>query len=429
MKKEIIGIIVCVLLVGAVIPISGQIIKGNVIMDSDKINPYLNGNTWIKTFDLNDYDIGYTVQQTTDGGYILVGYTYPPNENSKVWIIKTDNKGDMVWDKKYDGGYGHNVKQTSDGGYIIEGWKITSRTLDIWLIKTDEVGDIIWDKTFDISDGLSWDIEQTNDGGYIISGLQGPPGNSDGFLLKTDEFGELEWYSNYDVSSDDGAFSVVQTEDEGYVAVGYRSPFEGTDELAVWLFKTNSEGEMLWEKSFSGGYNDGGSYVQITDDGGYIITGVTTPSKLLIYDVLLIKTDDEGELLWRKTFGGKYDDWGFDVQQTYDGGYIIIGETRTLFGRDALLIKTNSDGEELWIKNYDERLGDETASSGQQTIDGGFILIGHRFNGLDTDVLLIKTDSNGNVLRNRATFNSYWSRFFDMSPILQKILKMIKQGF
>ena len=430
MNKKIIGIFVCTLLILTVLPVSGhtEIFIGEESIN--QISPIFNGERWMKTFDLNDYDAGYSVQQTTDGGYIVVGSTHPPSGNSNVWIIKTDNKGDMVWDKKYEGGYGHSIKQTSDGGYIIEGERYSSGNSDSWLIKIDEDGNILWDKTFDYTDvDLSSDVEQTNDGGYIISGFKGQPGDTDAWLLKTDESGELEWYSTYGGSGDDGAYSVVQTLDGGYVVSGYISPFEDTNELAVWLFKTNSDGEMLWEKTFSGGYNDGGFSVQLTDDGGYIITGVTASSKLLIYDVLLIKTDDEGELLWKKTLGGTYSDWGFEVQQTNDGGYIITGVTNKLFGEDALLIKTNSNGEKEWSKTYGDRIGADITVSGQQTMDGGFILAGYKSNGLGRDVLLIKTDSSGNVPRNK-TFNFIYNllewlfeQFPNAFPILRNLLE------
>jgi len=409
------------LLIGTAIPVVGQVKDISIIKENDEISPVTNGDKWIKTFDLNFFDTGYSVLEASDGGYIVVGTTTPTSGGSSAWLIKTDNKGDIVWDKKYEGGNGHSAKQTSDGGYIIEGSKDSSDNLDIWLIKTDGDGNIVWEKTFgDNSVELSYDVEQTNDGGYIVTGFKGIPGNTKGWLLKTNESGELEWYSTYGNTGDYYTFSVVQTLDGGYVVSGSAPPFEDTNELAVWLFKTDRDGEMLWEKTFVGGYNDGSSCVQLTDDG-YIITGITASSKLLIYDILLIKTDGEGELLWRKTFGGLYSDWAYEVQQTNDGGYIIIGDTGTFFGEDALLIKTNSDGEKVWSKTYGDRIDVEITVSGQQTMDGGFILTGHKSNGLGRDVLLIKTDSNGDVPRSKVRNLPF--RLFELFPNLFPILR------
>ena len=451
MNRKIIGIFVCTLLIATAIPVVGQLKVISIIKENDEISPLSNGDKWIKTFNLNDHDQGSSVQQTTDGGYIVVGttgpYLLPPIDN--VWLIKTDSKGNMVWDKKfgggelYDGGYGNTVKQTSDGGYIIGGgyWDYSEYNHDIWLIKTDEDGNMVWDNTFgDTSEEFISDVEQTNDSGYIISGSKGLPGNTDACLLKTNESGELEWYSTYGVSGEESrAYSVEQTLDGGYVVSGSVSPFEDTNGLALWLFKTDSDGDLLWEKTFGEANNDDeGFFLQITDDGGYIIAGVTAPSGTTRYDVLLIKTDAEGELLWEKTFGGIYDDWGYEVQQTVDGGYIIIGFTgdERIVGPDVLLIKTNSDGEKVWSKTYGDRIGADLTTSGQQTMDGGYILTGCKLQILwksygfemDVDLLLIKTDANGNVPRNRLLTKPLFMRslqqFPNAFPILRQLLEL-----
>ena len=129
-----------------------------------------------------------------------------------------------------------------------------------------------------------------------------------------------------------------------------------------------------------------------------------------------------------KTFGGVYDDWGYEVQQTVDGGYIIIGFTgaERIVGPDVLLIKTNSDGEKVWSKTYGDRIGAELTVSGQQTMDEGFILSGCKSYGfgMDADVLLIKTDSNGDVPKSRVR-NLLKFRLFELFPNLVKILERL----
>ena len=140
---------------------------------------------------------------------------------------------------------------------------------------------------------------------------------------------------------------------------------------------------------------------------------------------MALKTDSDGELLWEKTFGGADDDWGFEVQQTNDGGYIIIGVNVKLLGEDALLIKTNSNGDEEWSKTYGRRIGADITVSGQQTVDGGYILVGYKI-AYNTDVWLIKTDSNGDVPTSRA--RSLWKfRLFELFPNLFPILQMLLQ--
>ena len=256
--------------------------------------------TWTKTFGGSNYDFGYSVQQTEDGGYIITGYT--------------DSFGNS----------GYNV----------------------WLIKTDSIGNEQWNNTFDVGDydeGRS--VQQTDDGGYIITGETYSNGNYDILLIKTDSLGQEEWNHNLDGGIVDKGFSVQQTTDGGYIITGYTS--SGNGNWDVWLIKTDSLGNEEWNQTFGGNEDDYGYSVQQTTDGGYIITGLTGYMDWDGYfDVWLIKTDSQGNEEWNQTFGGSDWDIGLSVQQTTDGGYIVTGSTQS-FGNgedDVWLIKTDSNG-------------------------------------------------------------------------------------
>ncbi len=183
-----------------------------------------------------------------------------------------------------------------------------------------------WDKTFG---GPSADygssVKQTSDGGYIIAGGTESFGvaNMDVWLIKTNSTGHEEWNVTFNSSGRDYGHSVEQTSDDGYIIAGYTGPRAG--EFDVWLIKTDSSGNKLWDKTFGGAGDNRGHSVEQTSDGGYIITGRTGSHGLGKADVWLIKTDSNGNEQWNKTFGGSYDDYGNSVQQTSDGGYIIAG--------------------------------------------------------------------------------------------------------
>ena len=220
---------------------------------------------------------------------------------------------------------------------------------DVWLIKTDGNGNEIWNKTFG---GTNYDesisVQQTTDGGYIISGTTFSFGNgaTNIYLIKADGNGNEIWNKTFGGTSNNWSYSVQQSTDGGYIIIGYTNSFMEF----VYLIKTDGSGNELWSKTF-GGTNDDSTSVQQTTDGGYIVTGYTKSSGNGDADVYLIKTDGSGNELWNKTFGGTYEDGGFDVQQTADGGYIITGKTLYAgsVNSDLYLIKTDGNGNILYF--------------------------------------------------------------------------------
>ena len=364
------------------------------------------GNVFEKTFGGIYEDYGHSVQQTTDGGYIIVG----ESELSGVfegYLIKTDSIGNEEWSRDFggaaaDGGY--SVQLTTDGGYIITGYTNSqgAGNTDIWLIKTDSTGNGEWNKTFGGTDedkGNS--VQQTADGGYIITGYTYSYGGGgrNVWLIKTDSSGTEEWNKNFGGTDWDESFLVKQTADSGYIIAGYTYSY-GAGNADVWLIKTDSTGIEEWNKTFGGTEADAGYSVHQTTDGGYMVTGYTESYGVGWWaNVWLIKTDSIGNEEWNKTFGGTDIDKGYSFQQTTDGGYVITGNTKSYGagGYDVWLVKTDSIGNEEWNKTFGG-IADDFGSSVQQTTDGGYIITGHTasYGAGETDVWLIKTDENGN---------------------------------
>jgi hypothetical protein len=304
---------------------------------------------WDKTFGGSDDDFGYSVQQTSDAGYIIAGSTDSYGAGD-VLLIKTDANGNELWSKTFGGSNRDtsiSVQQTTDGGYIIAGGtqSFGAGSADAWLIKTDADGNEQWNNTFG---GSGYDyarsVQQTADGDYIIAGETQSFGagsyDYDAWLIKTDSGENKLWDKTFGGSSYDTGYSVQQTSDGGYIVAGSTDSF-GVGGSDFWLIKTDSAGNKQWDKTFGGSNNEGGLSVQQTSDGGYIVGGHTASFGAGSADAWLIKTDSEGNKLWDKTFGGSNNDYARSVQQTSDGGYIIAGDTQSFgAGRsDVWLIK------------------------------------------------------------------------------------------
>jgi hypothetical protein len=218
-----------------------------------------------------------------------------------------------------------------DGGYIIAGYtnSFGAGSYDVYLIKTDASGNAVWSRTYGGSnDDRGNGVRQTQDGGYIVAGFTTSfgAGGNDVYLIKTDAAGNATWTRTYGGSANDAGQSVQQTQESGYIVVGYTVSF-GAGSHDVYLIKTDAAGNATWTRTYGGSNNDDGFSVQQTLNGGYIITGSTSSFGAGGADVYTIKTDAAGNAAWTRTNGGPYLDSGNGVQQTTDGGYIIAGCT------------------------------------------------------------------------------------------------------
>ena len=407
--------------------------------------------TWIKAFEKYGDQVIHSIRQTQDGGYIAVGIlgrngieSSTGRQAPDAYLLKLDSDGNEVWGKNIgvksgSGSIAQDVQQTSDGGYIIVGMTVAYLRLDtswdVYLVKTDENGNKIWENGFYLfkagpENDWAYSVQQTFDGGYIVGGTTNAffgttnafPPNAEAFLLKIDKYGNKTWEKNYGGDGMEDVRSAQQTSDGGYIMAGTTWSYNQTklEDTQVYLVKTDADGNKMWERvidAFDKHEQDGISSIQQTSDGGYIMAGNT------ICDIVsnsgcsyLLKVDKDGNKIWENSYENCEASFLHHVQQTSDG-YIAVGNAggEECVGRHSSgvnLLKIDKNGNKMWEKNFGwYNAANETGEpdkgvsvrgySVQQTSDGGYVIAGEAHISSSppwqNEIFLIKTDRNGNV--------------------------------
>jgi uncharacterized repeat protein (TIGR02543 family) len=355
---------------------------------------------WARTYGGSYLDYAYSVQQTADGGYIVAGGTESFGGGLEdILILKLNSYGEIEWQKSYGGrtyDLFYSLQQTSDGGYIVAGiTESASYTYSLWVLKLTPTGDIKWQKNYTTSDysGVySCFARQTSDSGYIISAESyTEPLGMGSWILKLNSAGGIKWQKFYDAQ----IYSIEQTSDGGFIAAGvYRSD--------MCVLKLSSVGIIEWQYAYGGGYYDSDSGVQQTSDGGYILFGYTQSFGMGGADLWVLKLNSTGGIEWQKAYGGRLNEYSWNpssLGQTHDG-YILAGMTYS-FGtgqRDGFILKLSLTGAIQWQKSYGG-VEMDSIQSVQQTTDGGYIMGGstESFGAGDFDSWLLKCSPDGEI--------------------------------
>lgn len=368
--------------------------------------------TWARTYGGTGDDLALSVEQTSDGGFVVAGGTKSFGAGEEdAWVLRLDSTGNVVWQKTYGAGEARSIQQTSDGGFIVAGFTGTfSPVADAWVFRLDASGGVVWSMTYGGGDhDVALSVQQTFDGGFVVAGHTRPFGLGspvdEAWILRLDSFGGVIWTKTYGGPgfSCDEAQSVQQTSDGGFIFVGRRDPASGCTHESpdAWVVRLNPDGTIAWEETFGvAGASDYTFSVQQTSDGGFIVAGLTESSGAGGSDFWVLRLDASGGVVWQKAYGGTGNDLAVSVQQSSDGGFIVAGFTSS-FGAgnfDFWVLRLDSIGNAVWQKTYGGT-GDDEAFSVQQTSDGGFIVAGFTGSfgagGLDASVL--RLDAQGEI--------------------------------
>jgi len=377
---------------------------------------------WQRCLGGTNTDIAQSIQQTSDGGFIVAGGTESNDGDVSgnhgaydYWVVKLNSSGDIEWQKCLGGtdwDKAYSIQQTSDGGFIVSGY-IGSNDGDVsgnhgyddaWVVKLNSSGDIEWQKCLGGTDNdFANSIQQSNDGGFIVAGfkesnesdMSGNHGAIDALVVKLNSSGDIEWQKCLGGTDYDSAHSIQQISDGGFIVAGRTRSNNGDvsgnhGACDAWVVKLNSSGDIEWQKCLGGTDNDYANSIQQTSDGGFIVAGGTHSNDGDVSgnhgrdDAWVVKLNSTGDIEWQKCLGGTDNDFANSIQQSSDGGFIVAGETKSNDGDvsgnhgvyDYWVVKLNSSGDIEWQKclggtDYDY------AYSIHQTSDGGFIVAGN----------------------------------------------------
>jgi uncharacterized delta-60 repeat protein len=362
----------------------------------------------------SEYAFTSSIQQTSDGGYVVGGYTTSFGAGDwDFWVLKLTQDGTIQWQKTYGGqshDEAHSIQQTLDGGYVVAGYteSFGAGVSSVWVLKLREDGTIQWQKTFGgtewwASEG-AWSIQQTSDGGYVVAGFTtyfGVGGPMDFWVLKLREDGTIQWQKTFGGTGFDDARAgpIQQTADGGYVVAGRTDSF-GAGRSDFWVLKLTEDGTIQWQKTYGGRADDQPHSIQQTSDGGYVVAGWTSSFGAGDWDFWVLKLRENGTVQWQKTYGGREWDEARSIRRTLDGGYVVAGGTDSFgAGRsDFWVLKLDGNGTIQWQRTYGER-ADDDAMSIRQTSDGGYVVAGwtESFGAGNGDLWILKLDKDGNI--------------------------------
>ena len=344
------------------------------------------------------------VIRTSGGDYVVVGTSLswewpPPDNEGDILIVKLDGSGNILWNKKihlrsFD--TGTSVVEDNDGNYVLTGFTSSdnSNKSDVFFGKVDPQGNVLLKKYIKITskyDG-GYSISKTADGGFIIGGEAGHHHNEDFMILKVDKNGNKKWSKKFSDHEDNRAFDAIEASDGNFYLVGSKRIINKYEDIRI--IKTNSKGKKIWDKTYGGDKDDIGEGIIESENNTFVVVAGTF-SYGKAGDVLLMKINSDGEVIWQNNYGGdkldrlrEYDGnsvSGRHLTKTPNGGFLVSGASSSYGG--MWVFKTDSSGSLLWNYSNKDWGG---AFSARQATDGSVIVAGPGASGDSGDLFVVK---------------------------------------
>ena len=424
---------------------------------------------WQKCVGGSSDDLIVSMTQVNGGGYITAGSTYSNNGDvsgnhgsDDGWLVKYNSSGSIVWSKTYGGPYNdsyNDVIQTLDGGFIAVGFTESNSgdvsgnhgDSDAWVVKVNSNGVIEWQRCYGGTGSEKFkNIIQTLDGGFLLVGVTdsnngdviGNHGMNDIWIVKINITGTIQWQRCYGGLSEENVFKAIQTNDEGFLILSITQSHDGDvsnnpSYEASWIIKINSTGNLQWEKNFLcfGGNCNFGNFRSViqTNEGGYLIVGSTGNLSIAPFtsDGWLVKLNHLGIIEWQKIYGGSNLDYFYNITQTPDNYFVIIGMTYSNDGdvsgnhggSDLWILKINHFGTILWQKCLGGTYSEYTWGPVNHTNNGEYVIAGYT-NSNDGDVSGYHGSTDGWLIKFRVTnFN-----LFPNYPCQDKYERLTSEG-
>ncbi|MEO8148965.1 MAG: T9SS type A sorting domain-containing protein [Bacteroidia bacterium] len=407
---------------------------------------------WYKLFGGSNMDYARAFEQTADGGYVIAGSTLSIDGDVTTnhgqydyWVVKTDSLRNIQWQKCYGGttdDEANSIRITSDGGYVLAGYSTSTGGdvtgnhgyTDYWIVKLDSSGNLQWQKSLGgsiVEEANS--VKETSDGGYIIAGssnshdfdvtCNGINNWGEYWVVKLDANGNIQWSNCHGGMDYDYSVAFEQVADCGYISTG--STFSSTGSFSgnhgipdSWVIKTDSLGNLQWQKCLGGTNLEEPTSIQSTSDHGYIVCSNSWSNDGDVSgnhggrDIWIVKLDSTGNLQWQKCLGGSDSEWGTFVMQTIDGAYMVVGWTESHDGdvssnnsfNSSWFVKLDGNGNIQWEECFNNSYFANIKTIHQNT-DGSYIAVGGNvdfcivkfteFNNSITGKLFIDANING----------------------------------